>query len=221
MSDIVSTTIQPNWSKNHSNHRIYLINGNLNMENLIDNNSSNGFADKSMPHVPSPTPTPQIQTSFHIYIIFVIGFMPACLGLFVWCIENQCVRKVCFRKKSRTNIINNDNTTTVITNNNTIHQYNRNNNDNFIKSKSNLNSKRYNNDDDQIAINQCLNKSDNNNSIVLSRPMYSFEMPRKCLEMIEILGEGNFGQVWKARNISSTNKDSSQLVAVKTNKCNV
>lgn len=148
--------------------------------------------------------------------------MPACLGLFVWCIENHCVRKVCFRKKTRTNT-NNNNTTAIVANNNNHHKNNNDRsmkNDNFTKSKSN--SKRYNNnDDDQMAINQCLNKSDNNNSIVFSRPMYSLEMPRKCLEMIEILGEGNFGQVWKARNISLNNKDSSQLVAVKTNKCMV
>lgn len=32
-------------------------------------------------------------------------------------------------------------------------------------------------------------------NLIKSRRVYSMEVPRKCLEMIEILGEGNFGQV--------------------------
>ncbi|XP_054155025.1 tyrosine kinase receptor Cad96Ca-like [Oppia nitens] len=54
-----------------------------------------------------------------------------------------------------------------------------------------------------------------------SRRVYSMEVSRKCLEMIDILGEGNFGQVWKARvtQIKNGHKNG-QTVAVKTNKIN-
>ena len=44
---------------------------------------------------------------------------------------------------------------------------------------------------------------------------YSIEYPRKNLELLQVLGEGNFGQVWKARVIHLRE---TYYVAVKTNK---
>ena len=57
--------------------------------------------------------------------------------------------------------------------------------------------------------------------LIRSRRVYSLEIPRKCLEMIEILGEGNFGQVWKARShqLGAATGNRAEFVAVKTNKC--
>lgn len=51
--------------------------------------------------------------------------------------------------------------------------------------------------------------------ICSKKAFYCIEYPRKSLELIEILGEGNFGQVWKAK---VTHLRESHYVAVKTNK---
>lgn len=53
---------------------------------------------------------------------------------------------------------------------------------------------------------------------IKSRRVYSIEIPRRNLELIEILGEGNFGQVWKAKTYQWTGKQKRMWVAVKTNK---
>ena len=51
--------------------------------------------------------------------------------------------------------------------------------------------------------------------MIRKRRIYNSEYPRKDLRLIEIIGEGNFGQVWKAK---VNNLKHHNLVAVKTNK---
>lgn len=51
--------------------------------------------------------------------------------------------------------------------------------------------------------------------IVRKKRTFSIEYPRHNLELLDILGEGNFGQVWKAR---ITHFREISYVAVKTNK---
>lgn len=59
-------------------------------------------------------------------------------------------------------------------------------------------------------------------NIVRKRRVYSIEYPRKSLTLESVVGEGNFGQVWRARLSTNLNDltpaTSCPVVAVKTNK---
>lgn len=59
------------------------------------------------------------------------------------------------------------------------------------------------------------------NKLIHRRRVYSIEYPRKSLTLETVVGEGNFGQVWKARLSTSTGQltpSAYPVVAVKTNK---
>ena len=121
---------------------------------------------------PNPNPN-RIQTSVQIYIIFFIGIMPAAIGAFAWWIKN--LKNNCLRPSGKRTNTNPD-----------------------VEKLSHSLMK-----GDKVPIDNLVHQiamraeKMSTGQLIKSRRVYSLEVPRKCLEMIEILGEGNFGQVYK------------------------
>lgn len=183
--------------------RVYLQKGNLQEVYLETNNESHKKTLRTHPVDGG------VQTSIHIYFIFFIGIMPAAIGGFVWWLKN--LKSNCARSKRRKSESNSDverlshslmrgEKVPIDT---LVHH--------IVKRAENLS--------ESPSPNAPSYSSYFRSKLVKSRRVYSLEIPRRCLEMIEILGEGNFGQVWKARSYQG-NGNRPMLVAVKTNKVN-
>ncbi|UXI14348.1 hypothetical protein NH340_JMT00291 [Sarcoptes scabiei] len=253
---IESLPIRDAQDKHHfidSNHsdRVYLVKGSI-PSNLIKNESID--LDRFKSGQQSETST--IQTSFHVYFIFFIGIMPACIGAMVWWLQNRLFRrsKCCCTKSSNDSSSRFNRSDSSFDRESEIEDSFRrvhNHRDEAIrpvatatKSKKffhlnnlyrtidrpihhqhqHLHNHHHHHDHGRLSsyfasltpINngeendpnplrqenyhhhrqhqRCSNDSNRNRSI------YSLELPRNSLEMIEILGEGNFGQVWKAKS---------------------
>lgn len=133
-------------------------------------------------------------TTTQIYIIIFLGFVPAVFGVFVFWIRN-CTRG-CTKGKS-------DNHTER-----DLHSHENFNNDKLFQTSTTNPLSINESEIGQITYKiiqraEKLNgshalwydNSSDKSSFVKSRRVYSMEMPRKNLEMLELLGEGNFGQV--------------------------
>ena len=186
--------------------RIYLQKGNLQDGYLAGNVYPNQRDDyKPQPYAPN-----RIQTSLQIYIIFFIGIMPAAIAAFGWWVKNistNCLGSNDKRQSSSNQdverlshrLMKGDKNKMSI--DNLAHQIAR-------------RAEKMTIDENGQANNSYRSK------LIKSRRVYSMEIPRKYLEMVEILGEGNFGQVWKAKSYQTQDGGKSKplTVAVKTNK---
>lgn len=129
------------------------------------------------------------NSTTQIYIIAVIGVAPAAIGAFMWFCKN--LKRKCVREKAASKRTNN-----------VVHATSAN---PFLISDVPL--------DITFKIVQRAEKLNDSNAVwynnyrpssfVKSRRVYSLEVPRKNLDMIEVLGEGNFGQVYIYIYISS------------------
>lgn len=182
--------------------RIYLQKGNLKDGYLaskkdndsykaVHSNSSNG-----------------IQTSIQIYIIFFIGIVPAALGAALWWLQ-QNIRNICSGSSGKSK--NNQADIEKLSHSLMKGDPNKVSIDNLAQQIARR-AEKISNGENGALYNSYRSK------LIKSRRVYSLEVPRKCLEMIEILGVGNFGEVWKAKTYQVAGKGSPMTVAVKTSK---
>lgn len=172
------------------------------------------------------------QASVQVYIIIFIGILPAAISAFVWWVQNMKNR--CFRSKSPSS--------TSSTNSQSSVNYDIEKLSHSLmkggKNKATVDQLAYQiaKRAEMLSNEQNLPYSGYRANFVKSRRVYSLEVPRKCIEMVEILGEGNFGQVflcieciymklksflfkvWKAKTYQFGGKFKPNIVAVKTNK---
>ncbi|XP_015787901.1 tyrosine kinase receptor Cad96Ca [Tetranychus urticae] len=149
----------------------------------------------------SPTPSTNIyNASTKIYIVAIIGIVPAILGGLVYWLNY--FRKSCFKTKRKAQ--EKSAMTSKGWHGNYIRPYRYEGKD---ESTIKLGS------DEMMSIQD--EKDLITSPIVRKKRTYSIEYPRHNLELLDILGEGNFGQVWKAR---ITHFREISYVAVKTNK---
>ena len=166
--------------------RIYLQKGSLKDVYLEANNNESYKINSN-----SQSPVGRFQTSVQIYIIFFIGIMPAAIGAFVWWLQN--LRNNCFsssEKRSR-------NSESICSNQDVeklsfLSLMKKDKVSTDLVQQIARRAEKISPDSTDIHYNSYRSR------LIKSRRVYSLEMPRKCLEMIEILGEGNFGQVNKS-----------------------
>lgn len=145
------------------------------------------------------------QLSVQVYIVFFIGIMPATIGAFVWWV--QSLNKKCSTSKQSGN--NRSDSSTAFSEKSVSVE-------DIALRMPNLRSKLIDNNQHNLVYETYGNAKD----FIHSRRVYSLEIPKNRLEMIEILGEGNFGQVWKAKPCYVNSRNNENYVAVKTNKIN-
>ncbi|CAG2110074.1 unnamed protein product [Medioppia subpectinata] len=159
----------------------------------------------------------QNNSTVQIYIIAVIGVSPAVIGGIMWALKNlkrKCIRdKASKRSKVKKNTSDGNTPNPFLINDIPINQltYKL-----VERAEKSLNTGSGGSIDSSAVWYNSYKPS----YLVKSRRVYSLEVSRKNLDMIEILGEGNFGQVWKARATQIKNNNKSQTVAIKTNKIN-
>ena len=199
LESIPTTITAPNTSKTPE-YRVYLVRQTLDKD-------LNEVILRAVDDEDSPPQEKKRQNSSttQIYIIAVIGISPAVIGGFMWALKN--LRRKCLREKvasKRSKAQESINANPFLMNEMPIDQ---------ITYKIVHRADKLNKDSNTLWYN-----SYKPSYFVKSRRVYSSEMSRKNLELIEILGEGNFGQVWKARASQMGHNNKSQTVAVKTNK---
>jgi hypothetical protein len=170
-----TTTTPPNSTK--SEYRVYLVRQTLDKDlnaailQGVDNESDRKTESKR-----------ENNSTTQIYIIAVIGVAPAAIGAFIWWMKNlkrKCVRgKAASKRSKKSNDTNTPNP--FLVNDVPIDQITY----KIIQRAEKLN------DSNALWYN-----SYKPSYFVKSRRVYSLEVSRKNLDLIEILGEGNFGQV--------------------------
>lgn len=200
-----TTTVAANASKPQL--RVYLVRQVLDtdLNDQITRGQDEPQADSPLTTTSNADKKYQNNSTTQIYIIAVIGVSPAVIGGFMWAIKNlkrKCIRDKIASKRPKNIDVNNANP--FLMNDIVINQMAH----KLVERADKLTA-----DSHTLWYN-----SYKPSNFVKSRRVYSLEVSRKNLDLIEVLGEGNFGQVWKARAMQIGNKTKSQIVAVKTNK---
>ncbi|XP_074597886.1 tyrosine kinase receptor Cad96Ca-like [Brevipalpus obovatus] len=214
-----------------------------NKSNYDDFNESSNSMDDFIDHGKKPSRTVTSHTSStRIYIVAIIGVVPAILGGCVYWLNY--FRKTCFQAKRRKQGSDITKINGIVRSlNPSALQHYRYNDKNFggyfgkfgsndckvgggggsgeggrILSSPDSDSKKSNTSTIMIPSSPSSGTSSSPSSPNTSnytKLAYSIEYPRKNLQLLQVLGEGNFGQVWKAR---VTHLRETYYVAVKTNK---
>lgn len=182
--------------------RIYLQKGNLKDGYLVSKKDNDSY--KAVHSISSNG----IQTSIQIYIVFFIGIVPAALGAALWWLQ-QNIRNICSGSSGKSK--NNQADIEKLSHSLMKSDPNKVSIDNLAQQIARR-AEKISNGENGALYNSYRSK------LIKSRRVYSLEVPRKCLEMIEIIGEGNFGQVFKAKTYHVAGKGSPMTVAVKTSK---
>lgn len=175
LESITTTITAPNNSK--SEYRVYLVRQTLDKD-LNEVILKAVDEDESQPQEKKR----QNNSTTQIYIIAVIGVSPAVIGGFLWVFKN--LKKKCNREKAaskRCKTMEQTNANPFLMNDMAIDQ---------ITYKIVERADKLNKDSNTLWYN-----SYKPSYFVKSRRVYSLEVSRKNLDLIEILGEGNFGQV--------------------------
>lgn len=191
-----ASTEQPTSSSESPPTRIYLQKG-----TLVVNSEREGE------HSRAPVAPPSTGVQVQIYIILFIGILPAAFGGCLWWMKH--LRSSCSRPDTKRDAGGSSSDADKLS-----HSLVKGDLINGVPLDSSLLHR-------QIA--KRAEMSTNANAQLynsyrskLIKKIYTLEMPR-CFEMIEVIGQGNFGQVWKAKMYS---KRKPTLVAIKTNKVN-
>ena len=179
------TTIAPNASKPQL--RVYLVRQVL--DNDLNEAIVKGQDESPQGDSPAVSGSPanndkkyQNNSTTQIYIIAVIGISPAVIGGFMWALKNlkrKCIRDKIASKRPKNCDSNNANPFLMndIAANQMAHK--------LVERADKLTA-----DSNTLWYN-----SYKPSYFVKSRRVYSLEVSRKDLNLIEVLGEGNFGQV--------------------------
>lgn len=186
--DVTSTTSKTtnHVSSESAPTRVYLQKGNLQEGYLVvkkENIKENRKA--SVDNAPNG-----IQTNIQIYIIFFIGVLPATIGAFVWWLQN--LRRKCSRSEGvkRDTVSGSSSSDGNKLSHSLVKaaDINKVPIDSLVHQIAKRAEKMSTDADGAQLYNSYRSR------LIKSRRVYSLEVPRKCIEMIEILGEGNFGQ---------------------------
>lgn len=191
---IKQTETIENSRENQSHYPTYVVSA-TNHHPLTEENLFIPSKPKSKDNTSSSTKEVQVSSGgTYVYVVGIVGIIPT-VGVFVWCVRHVLTRP---QKSKEVSPVTHTTYSTV----------------DVPTNESN---------DDVTAI---VSTSDHiqdkyeHTSIEANWKRISLEYPRHNLDLLEILGEGNFGVVWKAEATNIIENRHTTIVAVKTVKEN-